>query len=311
MENIIWKDVPIEEFKNSYEVSNTGEIRNKKTLKIKATQFGSTGYITTRLDVGSCKKTIQLHSIIAQAFLKPIEEKENKKIIVKFKDENKNNINNNNLFYDYQNITKSTKIRIVDDINDNHINNNEINNIIVNINNNLHIDNEIAINDFKGKIILDYPDYLISKDGQVYSKKSNKIRKFEINETGYCRIKLSNEEYKQGNKFYIHQLVAKAYIPNPNNYDQVNHKDLNKHNNNVNNLEWCDGSMNMKHNADNKPENSRKVIQLDPLDTNKIIGTFNSIKEASIKTGINNTSIIHCCSKKYKKAGGYIWSYTN
>jgi hypothetical protein len=297
MENIVWKDVPIEEFKNSYEVSNTGEIRNKKTLKIKATQFGSTGYITTRLDVGSCKKTIQLHSIIAQAFLKPIEEKENKKIIVKFKDENKNNINSNNLFYDYQNITKSTKIKIVDDINDNHINNN------------LHIDNEITINDFKGKIILDYPDYLISKDGQVYSKKTKKVKVPEINQTGYCRIELCINNTKK--KFYIHQLVAKAYIPNPNNYDQVNHKDLNKHNNNVDNLEWCDGSMNMKHNADNKPENSRKVIQLDPLDTNKIIGTFNSIKEASIKTGINNTSIIHCCSKKYKKAGGYVWSYTN
>ena len=67
----------------------------------------------------------------------------------------------------------------------------------------------------------------------------------------------------------------------------------------------------MKHNADNKPENSRKVIQLDPLDETKIIGTYNSIKEASEKTKINNTSIIHCCSGKYKKAGNYRWKYTN
>ena len=69
--------------------------------------------------------------------------------------------------------------------------------------------------------------------------------------------------------------------------------------------------MNMKHNADNKPENSRKVIQIDLLDENKIIGTFNSIKEASEKTKINNTSIIHCCSGKYKKAGNYKWKYAN
>ena len=55
--------------------------RNKKTLKIKTTQLGSTGYITTRLDIGSCKKTVQLHSLVAESFLKPIEPKENKKII--------------------------------------------------------------------------------------------------------------------------------------------------------------------------------------------------------------------------------------
>ena len=54
--NIEWKDVPIEEFKNSYEISNNGQIRNKNTLKIKTTQVGSTGYNTTRLDIGSCKK---------------------------------------------------------------------------------------------------------------------------------------------------------------------------------------------------------------------------------------------------------------
>ena len=106
-------------------------------------------------------------------------------------------------------------------------------------------------------------------------------------------------------------MIAKLYIPNPNNYEQVNHKDLNKHNNNIENLEWCNASMNMKHNADNKPENSRKVIQFDLLDETKIIGTYNSIKEASEKTQTNNTSIIHCCSGKYKKAGNYKWKYAN
>lgn len=334
--NIIWKDVPIEEFKNSYEVSNTGQIRNKKTLKIKTTQLGSTGYVTTRLDIGSVKKTVQLHSMVAEAFLKPIEIKENKKIIVKFKDENKNNLHVNNLCFEYQNSNKVIKInndiknniKINNDIKNNV--NNKINNIIdnlediniddtiiinninnININDKVINDEEMTINDFKGKIISNYPDYLISKDGQVYSIKSKKIRKIEINDNGYCRIRLSNNTTKKDAKFYVHRLVAEAYIPNPNNYDQVNHKDLDKHNNNVENLEWCNGAMNMKHNANNKPENSKKVIQFDPLDTNKIIGTFDSIKEASIKVKIDNTSIIHCCSGKYKTAGGYKWKYAN
>jgi hypothetical protein len=275
---IIWKDVPIDEFKNSYEISNIGQIRNKNTLKIKTTQIGSTGYVTTRLDNGNCKKTVQLHNLIANLFLQPIENIENKKIIVKFKDNNKNNINSHNLFFDYQND-----------------NNNIINNIIIN---NIE-NNEIIIDNFKGKKIPNFPNYLISKNGEIYSIKQNKIREIDNNDNGYCRIRLFNETGKKGKKFYIHQLVAKLYIPNPNNYEQVNHKDLNKHNNNVENLEWCNSSMNMKHNADNKPENSRKVIQIDLLDENKIIGTFNSIKEASEKTKINNTSIIHCCSGKY------------
>ena len=301
--NIIWKDVPIDEFKNSYEISNTGQIRNKNTLKIKTTQLGSTGYVTTRLDIGTCKKTVQIHSLVAEAFLKPIEPKENKKIIVKFKDENKNNIHVNNLQWDYQNINIKKN-------NNNNINEQNIVNNVNNVNNANNMNDEITIGNFKGKKIINYQDYLISKNGQVYSTKTNKIREVEINDNGYCRIKLMDGT-KQGKKFYIHRLVAEAYIPNPNNYNQVNHKNLDKHDNNVDNLEWCSESMNMQHNANNKPENSKRVIQLDLLDETKIIGTYNSIKEASDKTNINNTSIIHCCSGKYKKAGNYKWKYAN
>jgi hypothetical protein len=158
--NIIWKDVPIEEFKNSYEVSNTGQIKNKNTLKIKATQTGSTGYITTRLDIGSCKKTVQIHSLVAEAFLKPIEQKENKSIIVKFKDGDKNNVHINNLQWEYQNIV----IKKTNKKEDNNIPNNEQN-----------LNEEITIGNFKGKKINNFPNYLISKEGQVYSTKTNKI----------------------------------------------------------------------------------------------------------------------------------------
>lgn len=307
MNNIIWKDVPLEEYKKSYEISNNGQIRNKNTLKIKTTQLGSTGYITTRLDIGTCKKTVQIHTLVAEAFLKPIEQKDNKKIIVKFKDGNKNNVQVNNLEFDYQNIivkktniTNTTNITNITNIkNENLIQNNEQN-----------LNEEITINAFKGKKINNFPNYLISKEGQVYSTKTNKIREIEINENGYCRIRLMDGT-KQGKKFYIHRLVAEAYIPNPNNYNQVNHKDLNKHNNNLDNLEWCSESMNMQHNSDNKPENCRKIFQFDLSDENKLIGTYNSIKEASEKTNTNKTSIIHCCSGKYKKAGEYIWKYAN
>ena len=66
--------------------------------------------------------------------------------------------------------------------------------------------------------------------------------------------------------------------------------------------------MNMIHNAVNKPETSKKVKQINK-DTDEVIKVFDSIKEAAISTGSNNTSIIHCCSGKYNTANGYKWIY--
>ena len=124
---------------------------------------------------------------------------------------------------------------------------------------------------------------------------------------------LSNDG--ETDKFYVHRLVAMAYIPNPDpeKYIEVNHKDFNKHNNNVDNLEWCTSSENIKHSKTNKPTTSsaRKVIQLDLDDSTKIIEIFDSIKAASVKTGIGNTSIIKCCSGARNKAGNYKWKYAD
>ncbi len=284
MNNIVWKNVPINEFKDSYEVSNNGQIRNKKTKKIKSVYVSSTGYTSVRLDNG-IKKTIDVHKLVAEAFIKPVKPKEGYIIVVKFKDGNNQNINVDNLKFDYQ-IEKEQKVEI---------------NIP-----NQQLEQEFEIDEFKGKKIKDYPNYLISKDGKIYSLISKKIKDFEKIDSGYCRVRLFNGTSNKGKKFYVHQLVAQTYILNPNGYDQVNHKDLNKHNNNINNLEWCDASMNMQHNADNKP-NGRKVIQYDKEDN--IINRFNSIKEASQQTNTNDTSIIHCCSGKFKTAGGYVWKY--
>lgn len=111
---------------------------------------------------------------MAKAFLEPIEPKENKKIIVKFKDDNKNNVHINNLQWEYQNIIIK-----------------KVNNDILNPNNNgQNLNEEITIGNFKGKKINNFSNYLISKEGQVYSTKTNKIREIEINESGYCRIRL-------------------------------------------------------------------------------------------------------------------------
>lgn len=87
------------------------------------------------------------------------------------------------------------------------------------------------------KTIQDYGGlYQVSNTGKVRDLK-NHIKSVYKNNKGYICLSL----YYNGKTYHptIHRLVAKAFIPNPNNYEQVNHKDCNKENNSVENLEWC------------------------------------------------------------------------
>lgn len=93
------------------------------------------------------------------------------------------------------------------------------------------------------KEIPNYNNYLIDENGNIYSKYSNKLLKPFTHRDGYMRIGL----YKDGQRkeFQIHRLVAITYLPNPHNLPQINHKDENKLNNSVENLEWCTGQYNL------------------------------------------------------------------
>lgn len=87
--------------------------------------------------------------------------------------------------------------------------------------------------------------YQISNLGNVKSLYSNKILKPSIDKYGYTRFSATKDKIQK--TLIIHRLVAKLFIPNPNNLPQVNHKDGNKNNNCKNNLEWCTDSDNKKH----------------------------------------------------------------
>lgn len=134
--------------------------------------------------------------------------------------------------------------------------------------------------------------------------KKEKILKPRYDKKGYQMVVL----YKNGigKNFKVHRLVAEAFIPNPNNLPQINHKDEIKRNNIFTNLDWCDCKYNNNY-GNHKTFGNKKVIMLDK--NNNKINIFDSINEASKKTNIIATSIGKCCNKKQKTAGGYVWEY--
>ena len=142
-----------------------------------------------------------------------------------------------------------------------------------------------------------------------------KILSTTLNNKGYKCVSL----HKNGKikTFTIHRLVALSFIPNPNNYSDVNHKDENKLNNNAENLEWVTHEYNMNYGergkkAGEKLKNTRllskngKAHKVINLDTKKIFGC---IREASMHYNVNESGISQCCRGKSKKCGGYRWMY--
>lgn len=163
--------------------------------------------------------------------------------------------------------------------------------------------------------------YEICDNGDVISnyRQNPIVLKPGKDHKGYLRVSLKDKTYK------VHRLVAMAFIENVDNKPQVNHKDGNKQNNNVDNLEWCTNSENQIHankmglrnpmrGEDNyqynkEHKNCKKVIQRD-LITNEIIGEYFSQAQAARAVGAKSYSTIaKACKGEYKQAHGYKWEY--
>ena len=161
--------------------------------------------------------------------------------------------------------------------------------------------------------IAGFPNYEISTLGRVkslsrdykYGKHNDIILKTN-DRRGYRGVTL----FKNGKRYYfaVHRLVAAAFLENPNNLPCVNHKDEDRTNNRVDNLEWCTHLYNSRYGTSREKISrgvSRSVLQYSK--DGRLIKIFPSLTVAAIETGVDISSISACCKKKYRTAGGYIW----
>ena len=171
---------------------------------------------------------------------------------------------------------------------------------------------------WKSLDFLGYPDYEVSNYGNVKSFKLGKEKKlkFLYGSNEYSNVRLcKNNKVKS---FTVHRLVALAFIPNPENLPCINHKDENKQNNHVSNLEWCTKRYNAIYNDAHikkgekqrgKPNYKNRKPILQYTKQGEFVKEWESAITASIELNINYSSIHQCCCNRIKSSGGYIWRY--
>ena len=124
----------------------------------------------------------------------------------------------------------------------------------------------------------------------------------------YLSVNLCKD--KKHKKYKVHRLVAEAFIPNPNNLPIINHKDENKYNNNVENLEWCSVAYNNRYGKRGEKISNAKSKIICQYDLNGIlVAEWKGIKKINIGVKVNPSDISACCLGKQKTSKGFIWKY--
>lgn len=163
------------------------------------------------------------------------------------------------------------------------------------------------------KTVKDYPDYKVSNKGIVVSTHSGKEKKIgSVNPKGYTTCAISSN----GKRRYAspHILAAEAFIPNPENKRTVNHKDGNKLNNNVDNLEWATYSENHLHAyselgrvAPNKGRFGKDNKRSRPVRCIETGEEYDSITIAAHSKGQTQSALSMHLLGKYKQFAGHTW----
>ena len=145
-------------------------------------------------------------------------------------------------------------------------------------------------------------DYFVSDQGRIRNHKG-RVAVAYVGTGGYSWFSVYPHQ------FQAHTLIAKVFLPNPEEKPVVNHIDGVKTNNVVGNLEWNTYAENAQHAHDTKLNKSAKAVCQVSLADSEVIQTFTSIKSASKNTGVCYSTIAKVAMKGRGQAGGYFWKY--
>jgi hypothetical protein len=277
METEEWKKVILDDIEYNYEVSNFGNVRNLKTKKLLKTHIKNGYKNICMVEDDDNKKYIAINRLVLIVF-KGIDK--NKKICNHI-DGDKINNKLSNLEWTTQkenikhanenNLIKIPKKSILKyDLNDNFIAEyNSVYDAVKELNITRHAIGKVlsgknqTAGGFKWKYkdekynkidipkdaknIKNYPNYMVTKEGKIYSIPLKRYLQPVLNDNGYYYVTLCTGNTKEKKNCYVHTIVADTFIPKINDKPLVNHIDGNKINNNVQNLEWVNNSENMKH----------------------------------------------------------------
>ena len=137
--------------------------------------------------------------------------------------------------------------------------------------------------------------YAATSCGKIWSYKTNKFLKPQIAANGYYQVKL----YKNGigKRYSLHRLIADAYLPNPNNLEDVDHRDRNKYHNYIGNLQW------MKHGDNVRKDQCKPIIC---IETNEI---FSGVRECAKEMNLDRGNVCRVLKGKYSQTGGFTFEY--
>ncbi len=158
---------------------------------------------------------------------------------------------------------------------------------------------------------------VVGYEGLYEVSNQGRIRRVKIIEPtkkkhGYMQVSLVDRSGKR-KSLRLHRIVAEAFIPNPENKPQVNHKDENPENNRAGNLEWATAEENTNYGsrtarAAAKNGSKTPIVQIEP-ETLAVVAEYPGQSAAARETGIAASCINACLRGKQRHAGGYLWEY--
>ena len=170
------------------------------------------------------------------------------------------------------------------------------------------MDNQQPSNELEWREVKEYSNYEVNQFGEIRHKTRKKVLKPRSNNGSYqyVNFKINGKNIN----FAVHRIVANAFIPNPKGYTEINHKDYDRTNNCVDNLEWVDSSQNKQHaylKDENKSSRGKAVIQRSKDGT--YIKTFETISKAAKEMNCSIAAISNCCLGRTKTSQGFLWSF--